>query len=45
MERTQISLVLGKELLAKFDAIAKKELRSRNNLIEKIIIDLVEGHK
>ncbi|MGL5717040.1 MAG: ribbon-helix-helix protein, CopG family [Paraclostridium sp.] len=44
MKKITITLTLDKELLEKLDAVAKKELRSRNNLIEKIVTDFVEKY-
>lgn len=44
MKKIAITLTLEKELLEKLDTAAKKELRSRNNLIEKIITDFVEKY-
>ena len=36
-DKTQISVVLSKEILNRLDSLAKKEMRTRNNLIVKIL--------
>lgn len=42
-DKTQISVVLSKDVLMRIDALAEKEMRTRNNLIFKILAETVGG--
>jgi metal-responsive CopG/Arc/MetJ family transcriptional regulator len=45
METTQISFRLGKNLLELIDELAKRELRTRTNMIEFILTNWLREHE